>query len=48
MTETFNITVTSVNDQPPAIMSTAPSVKVVVGERVTIGPEDLQVFEEHA
>ncbi|KAK5878703.1 hypothetical protein CesoFtcFv8_024089 [Champsocephalus esox] len=43
VTETFNITVTSVNDQPPAIMSTAPSVKVVVGERVTIGPEDLQV-----
>ncbi|KAJ4926205.1 hypothetical protein JOQ06_008388, partial [Pogonophryne albipinna] len=42
VTETFNITVTSVNDQPPAIMSTAPSVKVVVGERVTIGPEDLQ------
>lgn len=41
--ETFNITVTPVNDQPPLIRSRAPSMKVVVGERVVLGPDNLQV-----
>lgn len=43
VTEKFNITVTPVNDQPPLIRSRAPSMKVVVGERVVLGPENLQV-----
>ncbi|XP_035524183.1 chondroitin sulfate proteoglycan 4-like [Morone saxatilis] len=46
VTEKFNITVTPVNDQPPLIRSRAPSMKVVVGERVVIGPDNLQV-EDH-
>ncbi|XP_068588507.1 chondroitin sulfate proteoglycan 4-like [Cebidichthys violaceus] len=46
VTETFNITVTPVNDQPPLIRSSAPSMKVVVGERVVLGPDNLQV-EDH-
>ena len=43
VTEKFNITVTPVNDQPPLIRSRAPSMKVVVGERVVLGPDNLQV-----
>lgn len=43
VTEKFNITVTPVNDQPPLIRSRAPSKKVVVGERVVLGPDSLQV-----
>lgn len=43
VTEKFNITVTPVNDQPPLIRSRAPSMKVVVGEKVVLGPESLQV-----
>ncbi|KAM8872509.1 LOW QUALITY PROTEIN: chondroitin sulfate proteoglycan 4-like [Synchiropus picturatus] len=46
VTETFNITVTPVNDQPPLLRNRAPSMKVVVGERVVIGPDNLQV-EDH-
>ncbi|XP_069563197.1 chondroitin sulfate proteoglycan 4-like [Brachyistius frenatus] len=46
VTEMFNITVTPVNDQPPLIRSRAPSVKVVVGESVVLGPDNLQV-EDH-
>uniref|UniRef100_UPI001ED86138 chondroitin sulfate proteoglycan 4-like n=1 Tax=Scatophagus argus TaxID=75038 RepID=UPI001ED86138 len=46
VTEKFNITVTPVNDQPPLIRSRAPSMKVVVGERVVLGPDSLQV-EDH-
>ncbi|KAM9425771.1 chondroitin sulfate proteoglycan 4-like [Pholidichthys leucotaenia] len=44
--EMFNITVTPVNDQAPLIRSRAPSIKVVVGERVVLGPDSLQV-EDH-
>ncbi|XP_054612370.1 chondroitin sulfate proteoglycan 4-like isoform X2 [Dunckerocampus dactyliophorus] len=44
--ETFNITVTPVNDQPPLIRSRSPSMKVVVGEKVVLGPDNLQV-EDH-
>lgn len=46
VTETFNITVTPVNDQAPLLRSRAPSLKVVVGERVVLGPDYLQV-EDH-
>ncbi|XP_041667302.1 chondroitin sulfate proteoglycan 4-like [Cheilinus undulatus] len=46
VTETFNITVTPVNDHPPLIRSRNPSLKVVVGERVVLGPDNLQV-EDH-
>ncbi|MEQ2202918.1 hypothetical protein XENOCAPTIV_020019 [Xenoophorus captivus] len=43
VTEMFNITVTPVNDHPPLIRSRAPSMKVVVGETVILGPDNLQV-----
>ncbi|XP_062415007.1 chondroitin sulfate proteoglycan 4-like [Pungitius pungitius] len=46
VTETFNITVTPVNDQPPLIRDRAPSMKVVIGERVVLGRDHLQV-EDH-
>ncbi|XP_061836933.1 chondroitin sulfate proteoglycan 4-like isoform X6 [Nerophis lumbriciformis] len=46
VTETFNITVTPVNDQPPLNRNRSPSLKVVVGERVILGPDNLQV-EDH-
>ncbi|XP_034047698.1 LOW QUALITY PROTEIN: chondroitin sulfate proteoglycan 4-like [Thalassophryne amazonica] len=46
MTDIFNITVTPVNDQPTLIRSRNPSMKIVVGERVVLGPENLQV-EDH-
>ncbi|XP_057674740.1 chondroitin sulfate proteoglycan 4-like isoform X2 [Corythoichthys intestinalis] len=46
VTETFNITVMPVNDQPPLIRNRSPSMKVVVGERVILGPDNLQV-EDH-
>lgn len=44
VTEMFNITVTPVNDHPPLIRSRAPSMKVVVGEKVVLGPDNLQVI----
>ncbi|XP_061732939.1 chondroitin sulfate proteoglycan 4-like isoform X1 [Nerophis ophidion] len=46
VTETFNITVTPVNDQPPMNRNRPPTLKVVVGERVILGPDNLQV-EDH-
>ncbi|XP_019937105.2 chondroitin sulfate proteoglycan 4-like isoform X1 [Paralichthys olivaceus] len=46
VTETFNITVTPVNDQPPLIRSRTKGMKVVVGERVVLGSDYLQV-EDH-
>nr|XP_020465475.1 chondroitin sulfate proteoglycan 4-like [Monopterus albus] len=44
--ETFNITVIPVNNQLPFIRSRPPSMKVVVGERVVLGPDSLQT-EDH-
>lgn len=41
--EHFNITITPVNDQPPLLRIKTPSLKVVQGDRVTLGPENLQV-----
>ncbi|KAJ0015474.1 hypothetical protein NQD34_009094, partial [Periophthalmus magnuspinnatus] len=46
VTEMFNITVTPVNDHPPLVRTRAPSMKVVVGESVVLGPDYLQV-EDH-
>lgn len=44
VTERFSISVKPVNDQPPLIRTRAPGVRVVVGETVTLGPENLQVW----
>ncbi|MED6261924.1 hypothetical protein ATANTOWER_012006, partial [Ataeniobius toweri] len=41
--ERFNITVRPVNDQPPVLKTKTPGLKVVQGDRVAIGPEDLRV-----
>ncbi|KAM9393559.1 chondroitin sulfate proteoglycan 4 [Pholidichthys leucotaenia] len=41
--ERFNITVTPVNDQPPLLKTKAPSLKVVQGDAVAFGPENLKV-----
>ncbi|KAM4576560.1 chondroitin sulfate proteoglycan 4 isoform 2-T2 [Odontesthes bonariensis] len=41
--EHFNITVIPVNDQPPLLKTKAPSLKVVQGDSVALGPEHLKV-----
>ncbi|XP_047448719.1 chondroitin sulfate proteoglycan 4 [Mugil cephalus] len=41
--ERFNITITPINDQPPLLKTKAPSLKVVQGDTVAIGPENLKV-----
>uniref|UniRef100_A0A4W6BKK3 Chondroitin sulfate proteoglycan 4ba n=1 Tax=Lates calcarifer TaxID=8187 RepID=A0A4W6BKK3_LATCA len=41
--ERFNITITPVNDQPPLLKTKAPSLKVVQGDTVALGPENLKV-----
>lgn len=41
--ERFNITVTPVNDQPPLLKTKAPSLSVVQGDTVVLGPENLKV-----
>ncbi|KAI5613088.1 chondroitin sulfate proteoglycan 4-like, partial [Silurus asotus] len=41
--ETFNITVTPVNDQPPFLKTKAPSLKVIQGDTVALGPSNLNV-----
>ncbi|XP_069563967.1 chondroitin sulfate proteoglycan 4-like isoform X1 [Brachyistius frenatus] len=41
--ESFNVTITAVNDQPPLLKTKAPSVKVVQGDTVALGPENLKV-----
>ncbi|KAM9742906.1 chondroitin sulfate proteoglycan 4 [Menidia menidia] len=41
--EHFKITVLPVNDQPPLLKTKAPSLKVVQGDRVVLGPEHLRV-----
>ncbi|KAK3522059.1 hypothetical protein QTP70_022619, partial [Hemibagrus guttatus] len=43
VSELFNITVTPVNDLPPLLKTQAPSLLVVKGETVTLGPENLHV-----
>lgn len=41
--ECFNITITPVNDQPPILKTKAPSLSVVQGDTVQLGPENLKV-----
>lgn len=43
VSETFNITVTPVNDLPPLLKTQAPHLLVVKGETVALGPENLHV-----
>ncbi|KAI5099485.1 chondroitin sulfate proteoglycan 4-like isoform X2 [Silurus meridionalis] len=43
VSETFDITVTPVNDLPPLLKTQAPSLLVVKGETVALGPENLHV-----
>ncbi|KAM3874426.1 chondroitin sulfate proteoglycan 4-like [Diretmus argenteus] len=47
VTERFNITVTPANDQPQLGRNRSPSLTVVVGESVVLGPENLQVESRH-
>ncbi|XP_054630567.1 chondroitin sulfate proteoglycan 4 [Dunckerocampus dactyliophorus] len=41
--ESFNISITPVNDQAPVLKTKAPSLTVVQGDRVSIKPENLKV-----
>lgn len=41
--EHFNITIRPINDQPPLLKTKAPSLKVVQGDTVVLGPENLKV-----
>lgn len=43
VSETFNITVTPVNDLPPLLKTQAPSLLVVKGDTVALGPGNLHV-----
>ncbi|XP_064163208.1 chondroitin sulfate proteoglycan 4-like [Anguilla rostrata] len=43
--DSFNITVTPVNDQPPVLKTKAPSVTVVQGDVVLVGPDNLNVVD---
>ncbi|XP_056603013.1 chondroitin sulfate proteoglycan 4 [Triplophysa dalaica] len=45
VSESFNITITPVNDQPPVLKTKAPSLKVVQGDTVPIGPDNLNVVD---
>lgn len=41
--ESFNITIVAVNDQPPVLKTKAPSLRVVQGDTVALGPQNLKV-----
>ncbi|XP_068422944.1 chondroitin sulfate proteoglycan 4 [Clinocottus analis] len=41
--ESFNITIAPVNDQPPLLKTKAPSLRVVQGDTLALGPSDLRV-----
>lgn len=41
--ERFNVTVVPVNDQPPLLKTKAPSLRLVQGDTVALGPSDLKV-----
>ncbi|XP_076139522.1 chondroitin sulfate proteoglycan 4-like [Alosa pseudoharengus] len=43
VSESFSITITPVNDQPPVIKTLAPLLKVAHGDTVTLTPENLHV-----
>ncbi|XP_036384600.1 chondroitin sulfate proteoglycan 4-like [Megalops cyprinoides] len=41
--ESFNITITPVNDQPPVLKTKAPGLTVVQGDTAALGPDNLNV-----
>ncbi|XP_055080431.1 chondroitin sulfate proteoglycan 4 [Periophthalmus magnuspinnatus] len=41
--ESFNISISPVNDQPPVLKTKSPSLKVVQGDTVSLRPENLKV-----
>ncbi|XP_051534286.1 chondroitin sulfate proteoglycan 4-like [Myxocyprinus asiaticus] len=45
LSESFNITIIPVNDQPPVLKTKAPSLKLVQGNTVAIGPNNLRVVD---
>ncbi len=45
VSESFNITIIPINDQPPVLKTKAPSLKVVQGDTVAIGPNHLSVVD---
>uniref|UniRef100_A0A672NSK3 Chondroitin sulfate proteoglycan 4-like n=1 Tax=Sinocyclocheilus grahami TaxID=75366 RepID=A0A672NSK3_SINGR len=45
VSESFNITIIPINDQPPVLKTKAPSLKVVQGDTVAIGPNNLSVVD---
>ncbi|XP_077087432.1 chondroitin sulfate proteoglycan 4 [Siphateles boraxobius] len=45
VSETFNITIIPINDQPPVLKTKAPSLKVVQGDTMAIGPNNLSVVD---
>lgn len=45
VSESLNITIISINDQPPVLKTKTPSLKVVQGDTVTIGPNNLSVVD---
>uniref|UniRef100_A0A673K2E4 Chondroitin sulfate proteoglycan 4-like n=1 Tax=Sinocyclocheilus rhinocerous TaxID=307959 RepID=A0A673K2E4_9TELE len=45
VSESFNITIIPINDQPPVLKTKAPSLKVVQGDSVAIGPNHLSVVD---
>ncbi|XP_030623766.1 chondroitin sulfate proteoglycan 4-like [Chanos chanos] len=46
VTESFSITVTPVNDQPPKLKTRTPSLRVVQGDIVTLSPKNLHVEDQ--
>ncbi|KAF4113076.1 hypothetical protein G5714_005621 [Onychostoma macrolepis] len=45
VSQSFNITIIPINDQPPVLKTKAPSLKVVQGDTVAIGPNHLSVVD---
>uniref|UniRef100_A0A671RXT0 Chondroitin sulfate proteoglycan 4-like n=1 Tax=Sinocyclocheilus anshuiensis TaxID=1608454 RepID=A0A671RXT0_9TELE len=45
VSESFNITIIPINDQPPVLKTKAPSLKVIQGDSVAIGPNHLSVVD---
>ncbi|KAJ8339261.1 hypothetical protein SKAU_G00360470 [Synaphobranchus kaupii] len=45
MEDSFNVTVTPVNDQPPVLKTKAPSMTVVQGDMAILGPNNLNVVD---
>ncbi|XP_066507676.1 chondroitin sulfate proteoglycan 4-like [Hoplias malabaricus] len=43
VSESFNITVMPVNDQPPFFKTLAPGLRVIKGDTIALGPENLHV-----